>query len=133
VDFDHGLNKAISKIREALGDLRRESLASIEKPLPSRGYRFSLPMSRRSRDEQPGTVAGKSCRASRPWALLRVIDAGTINKDGCPVPLLGGLSASPFAPGADNRPCRGSFYPVEAILTRDFVPWPWLPLEKPLR
>jgi hypothetical protein len=38
VDFDHGLNKAISKIREVLGD-------SVESPrfvetVPRRGYRF---------------------------------------------------------------------------------------------
>lgn len=38
VDFDHGLNKAISKIREALGD-------SADRPrfietVPRRGYRF---------------------------------------------------------------------------------------------
>jgi TolB-like protein/Tfp pilus assembly protein PilF len=42
VDFDHGLNKAINKLREALGD-------SAEKPrfvetVPKRGYRFLQPM-----------------------------------------------------------------------------------------
>src|SRR5207245_8994245 len=38
VDFDHGLNNAINRLREALGD-------SVEKPtyietIPRRGYRF---------------------------------------------------------------------------------------------
>src|ERR1700750_2521568 len=38
VDFDHGLNKAISKIREALGD-SAENPRFIE-TIASRGYRF---------------------------------------------------------------------------------------------
>ena len=38
VDFDHGLNKAINKIREALGD-SAESPHLVE-TLPRRGYRF---------------------------------------------------------------------------------------------
>jgi DNA-binding winged helix-turn-helix (wHTH) protein len=38
VDFDHGLNKAISKIREALGD-RAESPRYVE-TVARRGYRF---------------------------------------------------------------------------------------------
>jgi DNA-binding winged helix-turn-helix (wHTH) protein len=38
VDFDHGLNRAINKVREALGD-SAESPHSIE-TLPRRGYRF---------------------------------------------------------------------------------------------
>jgi len=56
IDFDHGLNKAISKIREALED-------SAEKPryvetLPRRGYRFIAPVNRSSEPQlgrgQPG-------------------------------------------------------------------------------
>ena len=38
VDFDHGLNKAISKIREALGD-RAENPRFVE-TVARRGYRF---------------------------------------------------------------------------------------------
>src|ERR1700675_1030622 len=38
VDFDHGLNKAISKVREALGD-SAENTRFIE-TVASRGYRF---------------------------------------------------------------------------------------------
>jgi TolB-like protein/DNA-binding winged helix-turn-helix (wHTH) protein/Flp pilus assembly protein TadD len=41
VDFEHGLNKAISKLREALGD-DRETPLYIE-TLPRRGYRFIAP------------------------------------------------------------------------------------------
>src|SRR5271168_5037049 len=42
VDFDHGLNKAINKIREALGD-SAESPRFVE-TLPRRGYRFLAPL-----------------------------------------------------------------------------------------
>ena len=41
VDFDHGLNKAINKLREALGD-SAENPRFIE-TLAKRGYRFSSP------------------------------------------------------------------------------------------
>ncbi len=44
VDFDHGLNKAITKIREALGD-SADNPRFIE-TLPRRGYRFIAPVNR---------------------------------------------------------------------------------------
>ena len=55
VDYDHGLNKAVSKIREALGD-------SAEKPryietLPRRGYRYIGPL---EDAEAPGATAEKA-------------------------------------------------------------------------
>jgi DNA-binding winged helix-turn-helix (wHTH) protein len=42
VDFDHGLNKAVAKIRDALGDLA-ESPRFVE-TLERRGYRFIAPV-----------------------------------------------------------------------------------------
>jgi DNA-binding winged helix-turn-helix (wHTH) protein len=42
VDFDQGLNKAINKIREALGD-SAENPRFVE-TLPKRGYRFIAPL-----------------------------------------------------------------------------------------
>jgi len=42
VDFDHGLNKAVAKIRRALGDLA-ESPRYVE-TLERRGYRFIAPV-----------------------------------------------------------------------------------------
>ena len=47
VDFDHGLNKAISKVREALGKIRPKIPAS-SKPSPAAAIGFS-PTSRLSR------------------------------------------------------------------------------------
>ena len=51
VDFDHGLNKAISKIREALGD-SAESPRFVE-TVARRGYRFLAEV--RAADTAPGT------------------------------------------------------------------------------
>jgi TolB-like protein/DNA-binding winged helix-turn-helix (wHTH) protein/Flp pilus assembly protein TadD len=51
VDFDHGLNKAISKIREALGD-SAESPHFVE-TVARRGYRFLAEV--RAADTAPGT------------------------------------------------------------------------------
>src|ERR1700752_2446849 len=42
VDFEHGLNKAINKVREALGD-DADNPRFIE-TLPRRGYRFLAPV-----------------------------------------------------------------------------------------
>ena len=60
VDFDHGVNIAINKLRDALGD-------SPEKPrfietLPRRGYRFIAPVDARktSRDAEPPTQVTSS-------------------------------------------------------------------------
>jgi TolB-like protein/DNA-binding winged helix-turn-helix (wHTH) protein/tetratricopeptide (TPR) repeat protein len=73
VDFDHGLNKAISKIREALGD-SAENPRFIE-TVTSRGYRFLADVAA-IRDEQPETVAGNLV-VQADHGPLRVIDAGT--------------------------------------------------------
>src|SRR5262249_46475771 len=42
VDFDHGVNKAVGKIRRALGDLSRNS--HYVETLERRGYRFIAPV-----------------------------------------------------------------------------------------
>ena len=77
VDFDHGVNIAINKLRDALGD-------SSEKPrfietLPRRGYRFIAPVSapKTSRDGEPpaqvtSSPAGRVGSGSITWrrALL---------------------------------------------------------------
>ena len=73
VDFDHGLNKAVSKIREALGD-SAENPRFIE-TVARRGYRFLADVVV-VHDEQPETVTGDLVVHGDP-GLLRVIDAST--------------------------------------------------------
>jgi DNA-binding winged helix-turn-helix (wHTH) protein len=73
VDFDHGLNKAISKIREALGD-SAENPRFIE-TVARRGYRFLADVVV-VQDEQPETATGDLVVHGDP-GLLRIIDAST--------------------------------------------------------
>jgi TolB-like protein/DNA-binding winged helix-turn-helix (wHTH) protein/tetratricopeptide (TPR) repeat protein len=64
VDFDHGLNKAISKIREALGD-SAENPRFVE-TVARRGYRFLADVAV-IHDEQPETAAGELAVTSTGW------------------------------------------------------------------
>jgi Tol biopolymer transport system component/DNA-binding winged helix-turn-helix (wHTH) protein len=70
VDFDRGLNKAINKIREALGD-SADSPRYVE-TLPRRGYRFVAPVERSSLqiesaspDKKPAPQSAPSVRQER--------------------------------------------------------------------
>src|ERR1700756_4501133 len=79
VDFDHGLNKAINKIREALGD-SAESPRFVE-TIARRGYRFlaevkngdAAPVQNRERATQPhpGTEARDHAGLAGKLAMLK--------------------------------------------------------------
>jgi TolB-like protein/DNA-binding winged helix-turn-helix (wHTH) protein/Tfp pilus assembly protein PilF len=73
VDFNHGLNKAISKVREALGD-SAENPRFIE-TVARRGYRFLADVVVVHR-EQPATVA-RDLVEPVDSGLPRLVDAGT--------------------------------------------------------
>jgi TolB-like protein/DNA-binding winged helix-turn-helix (wHTH) protein/Tfp pilus assembly protein PilF len=73
VDFDHGLNKAIGKIREALGD-SSENPRFVE-TVARRGYRFLADVAV-VRDGQPETVTDDLAPRVDP-SLLGLADAGT--------------------------------------------------------
>src|SRR5205085_8317694 len=78
VDFDHGLNKAVNKIREALGD-SAESPRFVE-TVARRGYRFLAevrvadPAPARSpevpTEAHPAAVAGEGLAVAAPSARL---------------------------------------------------------------
>jgi DNA-binding winged helix-turn-helix (wHTH) protein len=63
VDFDHGLNKAVSKLREVLGD--DGAKPRFVETLPRRGYRFIAPVS-----SQAMEIAG-------PVAVARLLYEGS--------------------------------------------------------
>jgi DNA-binding winged helix-turn-helix (wHTH) protein len=73
VDFDHGLNKAVSKIREALGD-SAENPRFIE-TVARRGYRFLADVAV-VRGGQPETVTDDLAARGDP-GLLGLADGGT--------------------------------------------------------
>src|ERR1700686_5186227 len=76
VDFDHGLNKAVSKIREALGD-SAENPRFIE-TVARRGYRFLADVVG-VHDGQPKTATGDLVLHQDP-DLARRMDAGTSSR-----------------------------------------------------
>ena len=73
VDYDHGLNKAIGKIREALGD-SSENPRFIE-TVARRGYRFLADVAV-ARDGQPATVVDELAPRLDPGPL-GLVDADT--------------------------------------------------------
>ena len=62
-DFDHGLNIAINKVREALGD-SADSPIFIE-TVPWRGYRFVTPVT--------ATRSGSACSCASRMSIARVM------------------------------------------------------------
>jgi len=58
VDFDHSLNTAINKLREALGD-SADNPRFVE-TLPRRGYRFIAPVSATGVANAPGAISAVS-------------------------------------------------------------------------
>src|ERR1700688_389408 len=74
VDFDHGLNKAISKVREALGD-SAENPRFVE-TVASRGYRFLADVAV-VQGGQPQTAAGDLAAGREAPGLAQPPDAGT--------------------------------------------------------
>ncbi len=58
VDFDRGLNKAVNRLREALGDTA-DSPRFIE-TIPKRGYRFIAPVQQHDAGSAPAEVPASS-------------------------------------------------------------------------
>jgi TolB-like protein/DNA-binding winged helix-turn-helix (wHTH) protein/Tfp pilus assembly protein PilF len=56
VEFDHSLNTAVKRLREALGD--DASTPRFIETIPRRGYRFVAPVERVNGQERPGLRAG---------------------------------------------------------------------------
>jgi cholera toxin transcriptional activator len=65
VDFDHGLNTAVNKLREVLGD--SASTPRYIETLARRGYRFIAPI--QPDPHQPGTFAASTVQQLDPVAL----------------------------------------------------------------
>ena len=90
VDFDHGLNKAISKVREALGD-SAENPRFIE-TVASRGYRFLADVAV-VQGGQPQTAAG-DLAAGREAPGLEHPPTPARRQDGRPALSAGSFPAS---------------------------------------
>jgi TolB-like protein/DNA-binding winged helix-turn-helix (wHTH) protein/Tfp pilus assembly protein PilF len=122
VDFDAGLNSAIKKLREALGD-SRESSRFIE-TLPRRGYRFIAPVEEaESAAPDPGTAPGPvtsddpaaQALAGRRWSrywLPVMVGAGVLA-----LIFIGAYGARwRERPGAETRPHPATVqHPIQSL------------------
>jgi cholera toxin transcriptional activator len=88
VDFDHGLNTAINKIREALGDSAASPL--FVETLAKRGYRFLAPVD----------VAGAISATTAPSGVTEKVEESTAGATAGTAP----ESASGFAQGLLTQP-----------------------------
>ena len=79
VDYEHGVNSAVNRLREALGD--KASNPRFVETLARRGYRFVAPVERIALDDESGaapvTATPQSRRAAttKPGFLDRVLAA----------------------------------------------------------
>ena len=120
VDFDHGLNKAINKIREALGD-SAEAPRFIE-TVAKRGYRFLADVrvaDGRGAEQAAVAVVDLAATASAPAARRTPIGARTWAIAAAVVVLLGALAAWRFhAPTSSKPPIRSlAVLPLESLST----------------
>jgi DNA-binding winged helix-turn-helix (wHTH) protein len=74
VDFEHSLNTAIKKLRQALGD--RATKSKFVETLPRRGYRFLAAV-------EPVAAAGATVGAKREKGEGKVFALATENGTGC--------------------------------------------------
>jgi DNA-binding winged helix-turn-helix (wHTH) protein/Tol biopolymer transport system component len=70
VDFDHGLNATINRLRQALGD-SADSPRYIE-TVPGQGYRFAVPVATPSEPEPPPPPSGTERKSSVLWSRERL-------------------------------------------------------------
>lgn len=76
VDFDHGLNAAMNKLRDALSD--SAEMPKYVETLPRRGYRFIAPVDRCSVPGRIGIAAAPERSKSsflRPWAGIAFLSS----------------------------------------------------------
>ncbi|HEV8254577.1 MAG TPA: winged helix-turn-helix domain-containing protein, partial [Vicinamibacteria bacterium] len=73
VDFDHGLNAAVNKLREALGD--SAGTPRYIETLPRKGYRFIAPVQANG-DQGPVAIAAAPAAARPRWRGKHLAAAG---------------------------------------------------------
>jgi DNA-binding winged helix-turn-helix (wHTH) protein len=107
VDFDHGINTAMRKIRDALGE-QAEQPRFIE-TLPRKGYRFLIPVEAVGADHArggflsipPSNAASFSTQSGGASAVLSPAAPDSVGTD--PAAALRAETAEPVGPGTDTE------------------------------
>jgi DNA-binding winged helix-turn-helix (wHTH) protein len=114
-DFEHGLNKAVNKLRRALDDLTDEP--RYVETLPRRGYRLVAPVSRAGAPSRPGAyrlihegrtyplTAGTNLIGRDPSSVL-CLDASSVSRRHAEI-VVSGSGASLRDLGSKNGTYRG--------------------------
>jgi TolB-like protein/DNA-binding winged helix-turn-helix (wHTH) protein len=97
VDFEHGLNKAINKVRDALGD--DAGNPRFVETLPRRGYRFLAPVIQRAPEI---SVTETAAQAKEPALAVAPVQS----KARAPVTSPGTIAVSISEPPVTRRPPR---------------------------
>jgi DNA-binding winged helix-turn-helix (wHTH) protein len=107
LDFDHGLNAAVRRLREALND--NASLPRFVETLPRRGYRFIAAVQKMIPQGAPQPEALASTISDSPGFIRamerRVPKPGGADEEGLPAHL---IAISPTAPGRNKAAERKS-------------------------
>lgn len=124
VDFDHGLNNAIARLREALGD-NTASPQFIE-TLPRLGYRFIYPV--RERQAVGAAGAGSAVEAVATPARAAEVPTSTPAPAPEPAAAIPGPSGSPVAPRRwPHWKTAATMLAAAALLAGvALVAWDWL-------
>jgi DNA-binding winged helix-turn-helix (wHTH) protein len=127
VDFNHGLNAAMNKLRDCLND-SAEDPKYIE-TLPRRGYRFiaSVETTARAAVEPPPPLpppAPAPQQSLSPPEMFPPIEAAArLGKSGRPDRRPSQLAAAPPPPALGNRSCGNAVGRCGAIGYRDWPVW----------
>lgn len=78
VDYEHGVNSAVNRLREALGD--KASNPRFVETLARRGYRFLAPVERIALDEDASTAAAAGPISEAPVAVLVETKTGSLDR-----------------------------------------------------
>src|SRR5262249_11449930 len=115
VDFEHGLNSIVTRLREALGDSADNPI--FIQTLPRRGYRFlvepsALPIAEPTERIETAPAVDESSRFPAAWII------GTALITGLAVVALVGLRLANRRAAPDARPMRLAVLPFENLTGR---------------
>jgi len=113
VDFDQGLNTAINKLRDALGDSAANP--RFVETLPRRGYRFTFPLPDQGAVNQPSPATPANRRSFAKYAIVALVSVPV----GLALALLG---LRPQSSSSDARPVKLALPVDESINSSTISP-----------
>jgi DNA-binding winged helix-turn-helix (wHTH) protein len=115
VDYEHGVNSAVNRVREALGD--KAASPRFVETLARRGYRFLAPVERVGSEDVDEVAAGPHLNLRREWGALAEV-VGVAEERG----FLDAVLARPEdLPRSSHRVVRGLFLALQVMYVAFYV------------